>query len=536
MALVRRLAMLAVFSACTNGEVAVRPDPLAPLPLPAPVMTERFRDAEACAQCHLVAEDTPVLHDATGANVSPMWLWRSSMMALAARDPFYLAVFAEELERAPDQRGEIEALCTRCHAPAGSEEANRQLAFDELVAGDTPAAILGRGGVTCTLCHQIGANNLGDDGSFSGGFTTGYSRMIYGRYPDPRTNPMQLIVNYTPTRGAQIEDSALCGSCHTVIVPGPSGPVVEQATYLEWRSSRYATTGETCQSCHVPVVDDVGAAISTPVASFPESLAPRTPVGKHVFVGGNSYMLRLLADAVEWSGAGVSADELLASARRDEEHLATAAQLSLAEARREGDTLVLAVRVENLTGHKLPTGYPSRRVWLRVTVRAGDQIVFQSGAVDARGALVDGSGAVLPRQVHHDEITSSDQVQVWEAVLVDANDMPTHRALDARRYAKDDRILPIGFSPSSADRGRTQPVGTDSDPTFVAGSDQVTYRLAGLPAGARVSVELCYQALRPETIDVIERGGTPAGSRFVDLARARPIVPVVMATVEQVVP
>ncbi|HEY5946638.1 MAG TPA: hypothetical protein VIV40_14145, partial [Kofleriaceae bacterium] len=104
-----RVAVLCVTAACSvSNPEAQRPEPLAALPPPAHVETERFRDAEACGQCHLVADDTAVLHDATGANVSPVLLWRSSLMGLAARDPFYLAVFAEELSRAPDdQRGEI---------------------------------------------------------------------------------------------------------------------------------------------------------------------------------------------------------------------------------------------------------------------------------------------------------------------------------------------------------------------------------------------------------------------------------------------
>ena len=39
------------------------------------------------------------------------------------------------------------------------------------------------------------------------------------------------------------------------------------------------------------------------------------------------------------------------------------------------------VAVENLAGHKLPTAYPSRRVWLHVTVLDGPDVVFESGAI-----------------------------------------------------------------------------------------------------------------------------------------------------------
>jgi hypothetical protein len=531
----RALLAWSLLVACVGSPTdTARPDPLGPLPLPAQVQTDRFRDAEACGQCHLADETTQVLHDATGANDSPVRLWRSSMMALAARDPYYLAVFAEELARAPSQTAATEALCTRCHGPAGSEElaaSGGHVGFTELTSGTTPAALLARGGVTCTLCHQIDAANLGGDSSFSGKFVIGYGRKLYGRYPDPMTSPMQLIINYTPTQGVHIAEAELCGTCHTVLVPTAGGEVVEQATFLEWRASSFPGDAKPCQTCHVPVVDDAGHPISVPISVFPGGLAPRQPFGRHVFVGGNSYVLSLLADAVDWSGANVPAAELIASAARDDAHLATAAKLTVTDAHREADILVLTVRVENLTGHKLPTGYPSRRMWLHVKAGA-----FESGKVDARGAIVDAMGTALPAQPHRDLVLAADEVQIWESRLVDGNGQPTHRALDARRYGKDDRILPAGFSPSLADRARTAPVGTDGDATFVAGHDDVTYRILGVPAGASIDIELLYEAVAPEIVDAVDAAATPAGTRFVDLARARPVTPVVLAHGSQPAP
>ena len=474
-----------------------------------------------------------MLHDAAGHNVSPVLLWRSSLMALAARDPYYLAVFDEERTRAPERSSEIDALCSRCHGPAGSEELatdGHHLTFEQLTSGTDAAATLGRGGVTCTLCHQIAPGNLGDDRSFSGGFQVGYQRQLFGRYLNPVTEPMQLIVNFTPTAGPQIAESSLCGSCHTVIVPGASGEVVEQATFLEWRSSKYPALGRTCQSCHVPTVDEAGSSITVlAISRVPATLGARTPFGRHTFVGGNSYVLRLLSDAPEWSGAGVSTDELLASAARDDAHLTEAARLDLVS----HDAAGFALRVTNLTGHKLPTGYPSRRIWLHVRVDAAGDVVFETGGVDARGAIVDRTGKVLGPQPHRDAITAEDEVQIWEAKLVDRDAVVTHRALDARGYGKDDRILPEGFAPTGRDRTRTESRGAELDATFVPGSDELRFTPPnGLPAGARIHAELLYEAVAPEIVDAIETAATPAGSRFVDLARARPVTPVVMATLD----
>jgi hypothetical protein len=515
-----RRVLLFVTAACSvsGSDETQRPDPMPPLPAPTHVETERFRDAEACGQCHLVSDGSSVLHDATGANVSPVLLWRSSLMANAARDPYYLAVFAEELARAPHRAAEIEKLCTRCHGPAGSEElaaAGTHVTFAELTSGTSPAATLARGGVTCTLCHQITAASLEGDSAFSGKFAVGYQRKLFGPYTNPVTSPMTLIVNYEPTHGAHVMSSALCGSCHTVILPTPTGEIVEQATFLEWRASEFAGKAQHCQSCHVPTVDDEGRAIETAVASTPPTLSTRTPVGRHTFVGGNSYILKLLADAGDWSGANVPAEEFLAAAARNEEHLGGAARVSIHDARREGSAIVATVRVDNLTGHKLPTGYPSRRVWLHVVARAGGEVVFESGKKP------------LTTQPHRDLITSPDETQIWEAQLVDVHGEPTHRALDARRYSKDNRILPKGFNPTSADRVRTQVVGVGNDASFLPGSDEVTYRF-GAPAGTTLEVELLYEPIRPEIVDAIEASATPAGTRFVDLARARPVEPVLI--------
>lgn len=528
-------SLLALLVACAGTDVPARPDPLAALPPPAPAKTDRFVDSPVCGQCHLVDDSSPALHDATGANVSPVLLWRSSLMALSARDPYYLASVADEAAGKPD----TEALCTRCHAPAGSEErsaAGGKLGLADLTTGDDPASRLAREGVTCTACHQIDPANLGTADSFTGGFSIGYGRKIYGPYLDPRTSPMMLIVNYTPTGAPHVTKSELCATCHTVQVPTANGVFNEQMTYLEWRSSSYKAMDQQCQSCHVPTVDATGAPIITQAAGAPADLGPRKPIGKHVFVGGNSYVLSLIADGLAWSGAGVSADELAASIARDQLHLTTAARVSIGTVTRTGNAVAFAVHVQNLTGHKLPTGYPSRRMWLHVTVTAGGATVFESGRTDAAGALVGAAGTPLPDQPHRDTIATADEVQVWEAAFVDRQGNPTHRSVDATHYSKDDRILPAGFAPSATDAPKIAPVGVVADATFMPGSDDVTYNLAGIPAGAMVTATLSYQVIRPDIVEAIEASQTAAGSRFVDLARARVDQPVTMAEATAALP
>ena len=54
----------------------------------------------------------------------------------------------------------------------------------------------------------------------------------------------------------------------------------------------------------------------------------------------------------------------------------------------EGDSLVVELRVENKAGHKFPTGFPSRRTWIHLTVADGSgSTVFESGAPQADGRI-----------------------------------------------------------------------------------------------------------------------------------------------------
>lgn len=516
-----------------------RPDPLAPLPAPVPASSERFASSQRCAQCHLALDEDPqALRDDAGRDVSPVKLWRSSMMAMAARDPFFLAAWNEERSRHPDLVAEIDATCSRCHAPMGAVATDDGLTFEDLVAGDSAAARLARDGVSCALCHQILPNNLGSETSLSGGFLIGTGREIFGPHANPDPQPMQFFVDYTPVESDHILDAELCATCHTVVVEPvdaagrPRGfELTEQATYFEWLNSSYADSqsqlASGCAACHLPVTDSDGAEIDAPIATTPDTLLPRQPFGRHLFVGGGAYMTRLLQANRDWAGVTLDGAELAATAAASESHLSTAAEIEIAGASRAGGVATIAIRVNNRTGHKLPTGYPSRRLWLHLTARdSAGQVVFESGAVDGSGALP-GDGDQV--REHLDRIDDPTEVAVWEAVLVDDRGRPTHRPLGAVAYGKDSRILPIGFSPIHRDIDRMRPVGTESDDSFVAGSDTVTFEIA-TSGPLEVDVELLYQSLPPAVAAAHEAWPTPAGVAFAEMVVAAPPIPIPITT------
>lgn len=529
-------------------------DRMGPLPKASPGQSTRFVTSEQCAQCH-TQQAPSVLSDAKGRDVSPYGLWRGTMMAHAARDPFYLAQFSSEVAARPAARDAVETICTVCHEPAAAKDlavGAQHVGFTGLTTGTTPEMHLARDGVTCSLCHQIQEQGLGTPQSFDAKFIVGDERRIFGPHMNPLQMPMQLFVNYTPVEAKHVTESKLCSTCHTVItkaldaqgkVVGPD--FVEQAPYLEWLNSDFRTEGTpgprpaSCQGCHMPPQDDDGAAISTILSKRPAmGLAPRSPIGRHLFLGANAQLLSVLADDPAQAGTLATPDELRAHAARAEANVRGAVKLELVRTARAGDAAEIDVRVENRTGHKFPTGYPSRRAWLHVKVLDGARVVFESGRYDAWGRIVDAKGLPLDGidtvRSHRDVVASDAEVQIWEAVPGTAQGRVARSLFDAVQYLKDDRLLPAGYSKSHAYAPLTDPVGVESDADF-GSSDVVTFRVAGVPSKARVEVELLFQSVRPGELDGLAEHPTPAGLAFLDRIAKR-MTPIVVGAVQGEVP
>ena len=101
--------------------------------------------------------------------------------------------------------------------------------------------------------------------------------------------------------------------------------------------------------------------------------------------------------------------ELDAAANRTIAHLQTeTARVTIGSVELATGRLTRSLSVENLGGHKLPTAYPSRRVWLHVTVRdRNGRIVFESGAIEPSGAIRgnDNDADASRFEPHYAEIT-----------------------------------------------------------------------------------------------------------------------------------
>ena len=482
---------------------------------------EVFATGDGCAMCHSASARSTAMRDANGADVSPHALWQASVMANSFRDPYWRAQVAKEIAAAPDAETAlaVQALCQRCHAPMVHH--SRRLAGQGPIAVAAIAADpLAQDGVSCTVCHQIQPDGLGDPATFSGQPRIDKSRKVYGPYTEPATGPMRMMASYEVAHGAHVQGSAMCGSCHTLYTGHTGAEFAEQTPYLEWRNSEFSdeggasATSRSCQQCHMA---ELG---STRIARNPggrDFLIPvRDNYRSHAIVGGNAFLLDLLAEHREELGVTADTSALRRTAMASRRLLAEqTVAITIGEISRADGALQFSVRVDNLTGHKFPSAYPSRRAWLHVQVRVGNEVVFDSGGWTEDGRLANVADEL--RQPHHTHVTRPEQVVVWEMVAGDADGEPTTHLTRMQRRLKDTRLLPRGWRRDGPHADDTAPVGIGNDFDFTAGGDAIDFVVPFAPdAGAATVIAwVRYQTIPPHWVDALRDVDADECRRFV---------------------
>lgn len=496
-----------------------------------------FTTADACAVCHIAAPGATAMKTKDEEDVSPYYTWQATMMANSFRDPYFRAQLQKESASAGEQ---VQELCLRCHTPMvhhqyvhdGKAPPRLAQAVDELEADD---------GVSCTVCHMISPDGLGERRTFSGQPKFNQDRLIYGPFDDVETRPMRGQVRYTPTKGDHIRSAGLCASCHTLYTEHHGTPFPEQTPYLEWRNSEFNNEVDgadpdktrTCQECHM--------------AELPKTRIARTPMGfdfriperegyrSHGFVGGNAFMLDILRQHSDDLYVEAEPEQLLAAAKATREQLAKrTAKLTLGEVALVDGELRFDLAVENLTGHKFPTGYPARRAWLRVEAKVGDEVVFASGAVGSDGRILGVDDEL--RIPHTDTIAKPSDVVVYEMVANDPDGEPTTYLTKMVERRKDTRLLPRGFRLDGPQAKDIAPVGIGGDADFVGGGDHVACRIPvgdGAAGRWQVEVTLLYQTVPPVWVDALRTVDAEEAKRFVGYYDAAEKRPEVVAEVRQ---
>lgn len=486
--------------------------------------------------------------------------WSGSMMANATRDPLFWAALDVANNDVPGSGD----FCLRCHTPTGwlgGRVRKTGIPATPIVDGVDGCRLTGSltdsdsdgndySGITCHFCHR--ADDSGPQGQAS---TIGNGNLWIddatqcntpdgGSYFGPcRKGPY----DYTPGGGvpapphgwehsSYIGSSEFCGACHDVSTPDssagplktlilPNGtnsgiPFPIERTFSEWKASNFGDPifadgfdgrppalpnlvgdARTCQDCHMRSSQSANARAC--VFELPGSRTNDLPV--HEFVGANNWIPRILRD--EYGLGRVPAfNRTIAWA---EELLATRSatvDTVVQSFAGPGNPLVARVRVTNLSGHKLPTGYSEgRRMWLNVRVTDGNgSPVFESGAYNAATGV----------------LTEDPQIKIYEVLQGqwNLNGASTCDAADGggrklfhfvlnNCVAKDNRIPPAGFRGGNSLELR--PVGytyPEVSPGVLQHWDDTTYTVPVPPGTAlplTVTATLRFQLASKDYIEFL---------------------------------
>ena len=500
---------------------------------------DMFPLAERCAACHdnIKAED--------GSTYSYVADWHQNVHSQSSLDPLFLAVARTETLILPEASELVQGVCASCHLPmadiAAQSLGTSRAFLDNAALSDDELYALYKDGDSCMICHQlttaeVPGNESFRESPFSINMTPpepGDTRNLYSYYDlaDEGKAMMERTLGYDTVQERAIRLPVACSPCHTLYTTSftvegePTGLLLpEQVTMMEWTYSGYWNTS--CQSCHMPVAARSGMFSNREVTD-----AKVGQVRAHTFLGANSYLLRLNNDEYGPFDQGIE---------QIEGYLQTqTASLNFnrkIEENPDGSGLLsLNVIVSSTTGHKFPSGFPSRRAWIHVKVldEAGD-VIYESGAYNDEGMILDNDGDLQKGEFepHYSVIDQPGQVQIYESVMMDSNDKATTYLLQGVYYGKDNRILPSGMNKKSAPEDCAVIGDAEDDKDFTSGSDMVRY-LIQLPEGTgelTVEVELLYQTVGYRFLKNLEDYPSDEQQALAELLEDNPNIPVLVAS------
>ncbi len=436
------------------------------------------------AQCILCHANTK-----NGA-ADPYASWHGSMMGQAARDPVFRAALAVANQDIPGS-GEY---CIRCHAPRGWLAGR---------SAKTDGSLLNREdlhGVSCDVCHHLVDPLSAEAKALAKAIPPGYGNAMMVVDPEnvargPYADAKGAMPHQTMKSDYQAS-SELCANCHNVSNPFQAQDVNTQPphayghierTYSEWALSDFAKkeSRQTCQSCHFARVPGGGQA-----SKYGD--LHRDYFVSHSAVGGSTWVqdaiLRIWGTK---AGRDLDRDALKAAQEHAREFLKTAAALRLDVA--EGKA---RLTITNLTGHKLPTGYPEgRRMWinLRFLDDAG-KLLGEIGRYGETNALLGGTKVKVPT------LLDPERTRVYEckpglskaqAEKFKKAEGPSFHFVLNDITVKDNRIPPRGFKRAAFAEHLCAPVGAD----YADGQHWDAAEFP-VPAGTRrVEARLMYQSV-----------------------------------------
>lgn len=515
-----------------------------------PGLTFALNPSQECFGCHYS-------YGASSREFLPFDTWGGSMMAHSGRDP----VFWAALDVANNDIPGVGEWCLRCHSPDGYFGGR----VKGVTGGAQGCALSGDyneeevnandfGGVTCHTCHRQIKNEtlLQSPARYDSGNITLHDvqcgsdnepcRFGPYRYPEEGITEPPHAAQYS----AFVKQSEFCGTCHDVTSPIVDGnaaktlilnngtnsglPFPIERTFSEWRASDYGAVlfndgmadnepgtdvgrfGRTCQSCHMPQATSPNAYAC--IQNDPGTRAGRLPM--HEMVGANVWVLNVIKNLYGTSLNRVpELDQTISRALDMLQNRSATVAVSLDPFAGPGQNLTARVRVTNLAGHKLPTGYSEgRRMWLNLQARdANGALFFESGAYNA-------STAVLTEDVQAKVYEV--QQGIWNAgnntcEIKDAQNRKTFHFVLNNCVAKDNRIPPLGFR--GANNLEIQPVSytypeTSPGSGVLVNYDDTVYTIPVPPGTATpisVRAQLLHQVASKDYIDFLSNQATTHG-------------------------
>jgi hypothetical protein len=426
-----------------------------------------LEDIDRCELCHADYGDGEGAFDH----------WRGSMMAHSARDPLFWALLAIQ-NKVFEKRGiAIGDYCLRCHVPKGWLEGRSEPADGSNFTEEDLY------GVQCDICHRM-VDPLSEEGqSLVEEPVEFYRNAQYVVSPDRKTKRGPYEDSKSPGHDSLFSGfhltSEFCGTCHEITNPYYDFQVPVEKTYTEWKYSAYSRDGIRCQDCHEPYTTGYGC-----TTNAAKDRQHRDNIPLHRFVGGNAWV-PLAIPLFEEDLRADFVEQLKQTRELAILQLQRAADL---EVTREGGTL--KVKVTNLAGHKLPTGFTEgRRMWLNVRF------------YDETGGIIKESGTYDPETA---ELSHDPEIKVYEAKpgMKGVEGYPDgegfHFALNNHIY-KDNRIPPRGFTNAEYQAHGAYIVGAE----YADGQNWDVTAYA-IPEGAvKAEVNLLYQTASREFIEFL---------------------------------
>ncbi len=332
--------------------------------------------ANDCPDPPLKCADQNNITGYLGSGISSIWAGNSKLGPYS--DPVARHKFEQsQFHRSPD-------FCGTCHdvsnAVVGDLAHNNgtQVTADPVVSSGVPGG---------PVVDKAAFNNVP--------YKYGIVERTFSEYKSGRLS--QTLVSDYPTLPAELQTGAPKAAYESAIVAGTGGNYADG-------TPRYFS----CQTCHMRPVDGKGC--------NKKGVPSRKDLPLHDMTGGNYWMPEVIQyldlQGKLRLGGGLTAGQIAAmndGATRAKKQLSQAASLEVT-----GDTL----KVVNLTGHKLISGYPEgRRMWLNIKWYGDDMDpqtdppLREDGAYGAITVNIDGT----PTQVNTILYPNDSNTKIYEA-------------------------------------------------------------------------------------------------------------------------